>query len=1074
MVKTFIQAIETHDCFSRLRQVLAVVLIFSMLAPDIAKAMESDADETKVAHSIPPFLKGPSKAGIIISSEDQKPLNTSTISLSHIDDAETHILQFVSQSSDFDEDQSKETSFGSTGSSPEKPQTQSSAISPFIASSVLPSVTQDIPPSSFSPPSLPQSIGSYVDSRSPQDRKPQLPFNHSNHSDQSGDEQTIRTSDPPPIFHPLAIDSDSDEAISLLRKQHHQNKELVSIKQYGSTVQVSISKVGIKAQASLDFVDLGFPSEIFSSSHSNQQPDQVGTKKLEKKPLPRLDNLTLSDRHLPVPPPSSLQAEKQRKLQELKDSLIGEDSETGLFFDPKDIRRANTSPISNHDLPSRSSPKSAIVTERTPLFKNQPSIQHDDHDTDQSEDDEISIEIGHPGNPDDPLHLAPSEEYPQYRSCCGCSSKRPFCHKHTKYTLPNLIQHLEEFSQLAALIRQGPPAHSDDEVVSSSHNSSFEIDSEGSSPLNGSPTKEIRVGAGISLEDTDEESVSSDDTINPLLGLDGPQEEQRLDHLPNANFSQVQLLLVDQDLEREGRISASQIASFWEAFEKLPSAAKAKLKQFMHQIFNDKSTWKQRIGKWILGPGIGVMDAIAMGVVYISSFYYILDNYDGKYVNFIDNLINGSLAYVVVDYIRFSLLPDTVSRNAHLWKKAIGYLSNTNVEKLRLFTTAFLSIFPSLIEPSYLVEAELRGIDYYGYHGVDNQFAIAMIVLCPFLFADSMASNMDILWTAWPGIKENLGEFQATLSHYLCRTAIDFRPTSEAKLIKGGFDKRLKNIAYFFSQASDEDVEAIYSQVFQEPEQTLSNENPDVSTAQQAILAVSRLLSLGEEVVEGPRSPTSLSEKSFDIFKKICIATGSPIRLLVLQNIFATMGSLALSKGASQVFGWGLAPIGFAVQTVLEWKAMGNAYERFIRQEEPQEHTSHPTARGHVNRFAIAQGVLLTLCLLSATLQALGSWDLSSWWLFAAIPFFIPEFAGQAFGFAQTYNDKVATAAINGGHKIGGKCQGKSLCTNCKRDRLKKLAQQSRKDLEEWNPDLMHILTIISDKPSEESAIIEL
>ena len=75
MVKTFIQTIEAHGWFCRLRQVLAATLIFSMLAPDIAKAMEDDADETKVIHSIPPFLKGPSKAGLIISSEDQKPLN---------------------------------------------------------------------------------------------------------------------------------------------------------------------------------------------------------------------------------------------------------------------------------------------------------------------------------------------------------------------------------------------------------------------------------------------------------------------------------------------------------------------------------------------------------------------------------------------------------------------------------------------------------------------------------------------------------------------------------------------------------------------------------------------------------------------------------------------------------------------------------------------------------------------------------------------------------------------------------------------------------------------------------------
>ncbi|MBY0292095.1 MAG: hypothetical protein K2W92_02265, partial [Alphaproteobacteria bacterium] len=90
------------------------------------------------------------------------------------------------------------------------------------------------------------------------------------------------------------------------------------------------------------------------------------------------------------------------------------------------------------------------------------------------------------------------------------------------------------------------------------------------------------------------------------------------------------------------------------------------------------------------------------------------------------------------------------------------------------------------------------------------------------------------------------------------------------------------------------------------------------------------------------------------------------------------------------------------------------------------------------------------------------------------IPFLIPEFAGQAFGFTQTYNDQVATAVINGGHKIGGRCQGKSLCTSCKRDRLKGLAQKSRKELEEWTPDLRNILTIISGKSPEKPAIVEL
>jgi hypothetical protein len=273
------------------------------------------------------------------------------------------------------------------------------------------------------------------------------------------------------------------------------------------------------------------------------------------------------------------------------------------------------------------------------------------------------------------------------------------------------------------------------------------------------------------------------------------------------------------------------------AFQKLPSAAKVKLKQFMHQILMTKARGNNVLENGLLVLLLAIPLAYIMGIVYLASFFYITDNYHGKGSSFIDDLIDGNLSIFYKWYIITSLLPDAVSRNSHLWKKAIGYLSSENIEKLRLSITAFLSIFPSLIEPMYLVEAELRGIEAENLHGLDNQFAIFMMVFCPFLFADSMASNMDILWTAWPNIKESLGEIQSTLSHYLCRKAIDFRPTSEEKLIREGFDKRLKNLAHFFSQASNEDIEAIYSQVFQEAEQILSNENQDVSAAQQAILA---------------------------------------------------------------------------------------------------------------------------------------------------------------------------------------------------------------------------------------------
>ena len=1021
MAKKFIQAIKTHDWFSRLRQVLAATLIFSMLAPDIAKAMEDNVDDTKAVHSIPPLLKGPSKAGIIISSEDQKPLNTSTISLPHVDDAEIHVIQFASQNSDFDEDQSKDGSCGSTGSSPV----------------------------SFLPPPLSTSIGSSVDSRSLQGREPPLPLNSNYHSDQSGDEQTICTSAPPPISHPLAIDSDPDVEIS----QHRQNKVPLSIKQYGSTVQVSFSKDGIGAHLSVDFVDLGFPSEIFSSSHSNQQPDQVGTKKLEKKPLPRPDNLTLSDRHLSVPPPSSLQAEKQRKLKELKDSLIGEDSETGLFSDSKDIRRANTSPIPNHNLSSRSSSKSAVVTERTPLFKSQPSIQRGDHDTDQSEDDEISIEIGYSGNPDDPLYLEPSEDHSQYKSCCGCSSKRPFCHKHTEYTLPNLEQHFEDFSRLVALIKQGHPPHSEDEIVSNSPNSSFEIDSEGSSPLNGSPTKKIRAGDGISLDDTDEERASSDDLTTGisrnLSSLGFPQENNRLDHLPGDASSYNQLPSTDIEALTTG-LPAAKIALFREFLKKLPPSATAQLKHFMHQIFDGKSTWPQRLGKWVIGPIIGGVFAYMMGPVYDGGIGYL--STQGEIFN---KFITGNAIDVLLAYIAVSAIFDGIPRNAHLWKNGIAYFSQEGKEIGRMCVAGGISFLTAFIPPTYLITSEEYAIQILGLHGWDNVFVRTMLVGCPFLYLDAFASDFNSAWGALPQIREWLGKL-------LCHKFLQSRIQAPEEITRERFNCVLDKLAHFLFRAPSVVIDEIYHRVkqFKDDLRTESSDEPDENlVSRQAFVALSFLLSSGDQVVKGVTHSQSIYDTSVEFLKYACMISGSPARAIALQFIGATVFGLFCPDGVAQALGGAFALLAFLPQTYLENQGMDNFFKRFLVEEDPHGHSSHPVYRGITKLFVALQGLIYVFPLAVLTLQAFQTWFGDGWWpLAVGIPFLIPEFAAQAYSFNGTFNQQVATSITNVHNTKTRKCLGKEPRSDWKRDWLLRFIKASQEDLKQWHPTLIHEL----------------
>lgn len=1060
MVKKFIQTIEAHGWFRRLRQVLAVTLIFSMLAPDIAQAMESDADETKVIHSIPPFLKGPSKAGTIISSEDQKPLNTSTISLPHIDDAETHILQFANQSSGSDEDQSKEISFGSAGSSPEKPQTQSSANIPFVAFSILPSVSQDIPPVSFLSPSLFTSIGNSIDSRSLQDREPSLPLNSNHHSDQSGDEQTICTSAPPPISHPLDIDSDYDEENSLLGKQHHQNKAPISIKQYGSTVQVSFSKDGIGAHLSVDFVDLGFPSEIFPSSHSNQQPDQAGTKKLEQKPLPRPDNLTLSDRQLPVSS-SSLQAEKQRKLKELKDSLIGEYSETGLFFDSKDIRRANTSPISGHNLPSRTSSKDVVVNERSSLLRSQLSIQCNDHDTDRNEDDEISIEIGYPKNPDELLHLEPSEDHSQYRSCCG----RLIFPQRTKYTLPYLDQRLHKLSQLITLLGQegyNPQGTKNDDSL----NNSGSLENEGSTTLpNGTPPQVIRE-AGVTIfvgSDLDKDSVPSDEdgeVSNPTR-LKIPQEGNRLGSflLPNiVILSSHQLPPIDIETLEVG-IPTVQISSFWEFIQRLPPNAKAQLQSFKHQILDDVNTWSQRIGKWIIGPAIGAPLAYAMSLVYFGGLSYLMGVYDW---NWLANVEDGGFPhYFLLTYILSTLLPDAVPRNAKACKEIFTDFSQKAQKKLRIGLTFLACLLPSCIEPFYLVQMEWHDMNVTGTRGVNNQFAITMLTLCPILFIDSLGANFRTAWQAWDSIKEGIKIIQPIIIEKLCRQTIHIPLKSLEEIKREEFDKSLKKLSQFFFQAPSDEIDRIYADILQIKEginEEFLQESEEDFTARQTFVVLSYLLSLGDEVVEGYKQAKSLYETLSDVLKYSCLTLGSPARLLVLQMMFETLIGIFAPKGVSNVLGWIFAFIGFPLQTGLEYQGMTNFSNDFLWEEQPNGYTSHPGARWTTKAIALWQGLFFTVPLLVLTLQTCNAWFTSGWWMLGSIPFLFPEFTTQVTSFNGTYNRQDVTAITNVHNKKTRKCQGKSPRPDWKRDQLIQLVQESQRDLNNWHPILIQKL----------------
>lgn len=94
-----------------------------------------------------------------------------------------------------------------------------------------------------------------------------------------------------------------------------------------------------------------------------------------------------------------------------------------------------------------------------------------------------------------------------------------------------------------------------------------------------------------------------------------------------------------------------------------------------------------------------------------------------------------------------------------------------------------------------------------------------------------------------------------------------------------------------------------------------------------------------------------------------------------------------------------------------------------------------------------------------AVLQSYNKWFGEGWWPFAAgIPFFISKLMGLAYSFNESFNEQVTTPAIKVGHRIGGKCRGKSLCIPCQRDGLIDYIKSIQSNLKHFDPELIHNL----------------
>jgi hypothetical protein len=818
-------------------------------------------------------------------------------------------------------------------------------------------------------------------------------------------------------------------------------------------------------------------------------------------PNPSLSDLR-SGREFPLAPPAVLPQKPGPVIDDVVRALLmGDGSDSSLFPEEQDEslptgqKASNTSPpgTSSHIHIGRDSEKSPLLGHQT-LSQQYSSIQGDSPT--------VVVEIGEAG--DDPeAHASIGDS----SNCCSCCANRPCWPQHTEYTLPDAQHKLQQLSQKMALLRQTPSREGSSLVSGQSSGTLIEFkplpnlndydksgghsgssggsidgssSSNDNSPVKRSPPLLRVVGDQANSDDEQGEfflpanllkdsqtSDEEDDQLPPpgsgsLSGsphfIDSHQEEESDD--PLGIVPSDLRGVFDHIAELESGLNAQNASSFRSFcqdlksyLKSLPAKTKSQLKDYVHQVLNGKSTWPQRIGKWGFGPFVGAGFAIAMGPVYGGGTIYLksISEFFNKYE---DSTFGAFFTW----YIVFSAIPDGVSRNAHLWKKGIGYLSQEKKEIGRMCVAGCVSALMSLIPLTYLINSEEYAIQQLGLHGFDNQFGFAIAILGLPLVLDAFASDFNACWDTLPEIKEFFGKL-------FCRKSLHFPALSLGETQREQFDSDLEKLKNFLFRAPDDVIEEIYSELKQVKDgvQVSYCETYDEDlAAQQAFAAVSYLLSLADEVVKGITKPKSIFDISFDLFKYTCLIFGAPTAMLLLQFVGTTVsGFLCLdfcSEVVTESIGGGFALIAF-IPFIYVLNKFANNFKQFLIEKDPHGYGSHPNYRLTTKLYIVFQSLVYLFPPLVAILQSYQQWFGSGWWpLGPAIPVLIPRFMGYVCNFNGTFNEQVATSIINGCHKVGGKCSGETICTACKKDWLIRFIEASRGDLKHWHSDLVEKL----------------
>ncbi len=158
----------------------------------------------------------------------------------------------------------------------------------------------------------------------------------------------------------------------------------------------------------------------------------------------------------------------------------------------------------------------------------------------------------------------------------------------------------------------------------------------------------------------------------------------------------------------------------------LPALIKTPLQHLSTYDIEEKTSY----GQWGLIALAGfpvLLYTGAMIAVYVGGLDYLRDNYG--WMEWLKTM-EGTTALTnpITYYIVLSILPDGAVNMVRWCKKSIASLAKGGIEWGKVIGSGVASLFPSLIEASYLINFELYAMNKTHSHGFNNQFAIGMLV----------------------------------------------------------------------------------------------------------------------------------------------------------------------------------------------------------------------------------------------------------------------------------------------------------------------------------------------------------